>query len=258
MYKVLIVFVFVLFCTVTKSQVLISVNSKKKLDTIEIRINSDDRIILLVDSNNKLSKIHSIKCNELNGFQYYLNKYFLDSIVKYSNNLPTNEKYISSSNGELNKIYQSDGSILDSNNLKLQFLHPQNGIQLRPKGILKLYEYDSLGRISIISDIDSNYNKNGESINVDEELHISQIRNWLNDISIFFDSNRRGIGIYDCGISGKRYNIWIWNRYNEYRTISEIDIYITDRTTNERDSKTIKIKKSGKVKGLKRNANFIW
>lgn len=255
-YKTIFFLPFLLFGNFVKSQVTISINSKKKIDTLTFQINQFEKIILLVDANNRVSRICNIKYNKLDGFQYYLNEYFLDSLVKFSNDLPTKEKYISSKTGELCQIYQPDGSILDSNYINMLFPKPQTGIQFRPEKFQMLYEYDSLGRLNKISEVDANYNKNGESIELDNNLRIFQVRSYLNNISVFFVSYMGLISVGDYNLSGKRYRIYIDNKLNKFRRIRQIRIYL--KLHNYELIKTFKVRKNGKVKGVKANSKLVF
>lgn len=256
-YKIIFFLPFLLFGNFVKSQVTISVNSNKKLDTITFQINQFDKIILLVDKNNQVSRICNVKNGKLNGFQYYLNKYFLDSLVKFSNDLPTKEKYISSKTGELSKIYRVDGLLLDSTYLKKSSNKPSSFIGIIDHAIF--YEYDSSGRFNKISEVDSSFNKIGESIELDNSFRIFQVRSYGNNISVFFVSDLRYIVVGDFNLGGEKYELTIKSHYNKHRTICELRIELNNYDLNNVNViKTFKVRKNGKVKGAKANSKLVF
>lgn len=250
MYKIIAIFILMFLFKDIKCQVSISINSLKKLDTLEFRTNQNSKIILLI-KNNQIVKIHSIIYNQLDGFQYFFTNYILDSIVRYKNNVLTHERYINSSDGKLKKIYLRDGILLDSNYINI-YSKSKNEARLFADGSLILFEYDSTGKLYKISDVDSSLNKRGESIEINAYSKIFHIKDYSNDISLFFVNGYYIIGVYDFH-TVKGYNIRIVNRYKS-RTVKRIDIYTRDNTIY----KSIKIRKNGKVREFKANSKLIF
>jgi hypothetical protein len=260
-YKTIFFLPFLLFGNFVKSQVLISINSKKKIDTLTFQINQFEKIILLVDANNRVSRICNIKYDKLDGFQYYLNEYFLDSLVKFSNDLPTKEKYINLNTGVLNEIYKPNGELSLAYNTNLSIRNkPTTPFGIKEAGFPSLFQYDSMGNLYNIGEIDSNYNYNGESLDLDSERRIVQVRSYVNNISVILLNRLRSIQIRDLNFTGEKYDLIINNDFNNFRTVSEIQIY--KNRSNELNNfnliQTIKVRKNGKVKGVKPNSKLVF
>ncbi len=259
-YKTIFFLPFLLFGNFVKSQVTISINSKKKIDTLTFQINQFEKIILLVDANNRVSRICNIKYDKLDGFQYYLNENYLDSLVKFSNDLPTKEKYINLNTGVLNEIYKPNGELSLAYNTNLSIRNkPTTPFGIKEAGFPSLFQYDSMGNLYNIGEIDSNYNYNGESLDLDSERRIVQVRSYVNNISLILLNRLRSIQIRDLNFTDKRYFLEIISN-NNYRKVSDIKIYkISSTESNDFNLITNwQIRKNGKVKGVKPNSKLVF
>ncbi len=235
-----------------KSQIILSIDSNKKIDTIEFTFNTYSKLIVIV-SNNQISRI--IQTNniyKLNGLQYYFTNYFLDSLESYKTGLFTGEKYLNDKSGNLAQIYQPGGVPMDSSCFHIQFVDPQKGI---PQGRIypaKFFEYNSKGKLIKISAIDANGNYNGESISLDNEFMITSVMNFYTKVNLFFPKYSPFIVIYaERDIKCNPFKVTFFKKNKRIREISFNGF-------NNLNLKTIKLKRNGKVKDARKNTNYTW